>query len=1396
MYVRASPALCRTLFIIIVLFGFLICNLAPDWTRALAATSSLPPVAPIIYDDEFNGPTLNPRWSWLNEDPTHWSLTASPGNLRIVGKTGDMWMQCNNPTNLLLQPSPADNFEMQAKLVINPTTNYQQGGLIVFADQDNYLKLDVVWTTYHNGLVVEHLMEQQGVVLNSFNWPWVKINSGTNAFLKISKIGSTYYGFYSSDGQNWTTVGSFAAPNLSNAKFGIYAIASFSQPASCSGSVPDITVDFDYFHVLCTVCYSIAGRILDDLHNPISGVAVSAGLSNGTTTNASGYYTLTGLITGTYTLTPTKSGYAFSPSSRTVSVPPNATGQNFTAVPTCPTLTISANPSAGGTVATSVARNCNGGTGYTAGITVVLTATAASGYRFTGWSGDASGTSKVVNVVMNGDKSVTANFAPIQSSQKPVVVLVHGWHGFSGLVSPVTCGQMMVKFNDNPTTTNDFGMFAPQLVADGFDVYIAHLDTSRSRTPIIEKNAECLKNQLASLHTQGIQQVVLIAHSMGGLVSRAYIEYPVPHYYAHDVSRLITLGTPHVGTSAAIVECSNNGNDDAACQFATTGIDYFNQSYSRRDPDVIYNFIGGDLTPGIVGALLFSTDGLNDGVVGVESSLGRRYRFILPPAVEVGGSNVARYVVGASHSRTTDPLWWPSYFNKNYFDQASATDSYQCVRQLLGIPGGNCPVSSTVFAASQSQTSSFVSKTPPLSGHLSTGQAVTRSIPIDTNGRSQFNLTWLTGTMGFSLTNPLGIIIDPTYAATHATEVTYTANTTDTTLQLFAAYTFSTTVPGVYTLTITVGNVGASGTDYTTSAFVDSPRTLTATTNGTLYAVDSMAIVTASLQNAGVGLTGATLHAQWYRAGVVTDTVILAEQNGGIYTGVYTIPNAPGYLGLSVIAEGNEGGVAYARQVDSLLAIAPQTVQLTGRYADSAVDDDGNGKYDRLNLGIIVTSTQAGSYLLSGDLMGAGNILVAHGVISTSLSMGVVTATLPFNGDQIRRSGLNGSYILSNLTIADQQNGGVPAVWQATNVYTTAAYTATNFAATCFVLTTQVTLSGTVSANPAPNCNAALQYTSGSVVTLTATANAGYVFANWSGDASGSANPLTVTVNADLSLTANFARPAPTNVTPSGPTTGLISRPYTFTATINPITATQPITYVWQAIGQPAITNTDGLSSTVVFTWITPGMQTITVTATNAAGTVTGTQVITIIAPPTSVTITGATTAVVNTVYTFTATVSPVTATQPITYVWQATGQPPVTSADGLSNTVAFIWIAPGTQAITVTATNAGGTVAGTHVISIYTPAQASFSASPLSGVAPMTVVFTNTSSGDFTASLWDFGDNATSTLTNPTHTYTTAGAYTVTLTISGPGGSATETKAAYIAVREEYRLYLPAVLK
>ena len=93
-------------------------------------------------------------------------------------------------------------------------------------------------------------------------------------------------------------------------------------------------------------------------------------------------------------------------------------------------------------------------------------------------------------------------------------------------------------------------------------------------------------------------------------------------------------------------------------------------------------------------------------------------------------------------------------------------------------------------------------------------------------------------------------------------------------------------------------------------------------------------------------------------------------------------------------------------------------------------------------------------------------------------------------------------------------------------------------------------------------------------------------------------------------------------------------------------------------------------------------------------------------------------------------------------------------------------------------------------------PVWADFTATPTSGRAPLEVAFTNTSCGGYTESLWDFGDGLTSTLESPSHTYTRPGLRTVSLTVSRPGSSDTETKSALIKIGADFQVYLPVVLK
>jgi PKD repeat protein len=86
--------------------------------------------------------------------------------------------------------------------------------------------------------------------------------------------------------------------------------------------------------------------------------------------------------------------------------------------------------------------------------------------------------------------------------------------------------------------------------------------------------------------------------------------------------------------------------------------------------------------------------------------------------------------------------------------------------------------------------------------------------------------------------------------------------------------------------------------------------------------------------------------------------------------------------------------------------------------------------------------------------------------------------------------------------------------------------------------------------------------------------------------------------------------------------------------------------------------------------------------------------------------------------------------------------------------------------------------------ILIYETPVADFSGAPLQGSSPLTVLFTDLSTGSPTAWNWNFGDGtANATLQNPGHVYASSGTYTVTLTASNEYGSSTGQKTGYITV-------------
>ncbi|MDR2855334.1 MAG: PKD domain-containing protein, partial [Methanomicrobiales archaeon] len=180
------------------------------------------------------------------------------------------------------------------------------------------------------------------------------------------------------------------------------------------------------------------------------------------------------------------------------------------------------------------------------------------------------------------------------------------------------------------------------------------------------------------------------------------------------------------------------------------------------------------------------------------------------------------------------------------------------------------------------------------------------------------------------------------------------------------------------------------------------------------------------------------------------------------------------------------------------------------------------------------------------------------------------------------------------------------------------------------------------------------------------------------------------------------------------------------------------------------------------YTYTAPGTYTVTLTVTNSAGTDTAIQKEFVFVSP----------AVLAPIADFSANprlgVAPLTVkfadlslNQPTSWSWEF-GDGGVSTEQHPS----YTYTAPGTYMVSLTVTNSAGIDTAmkpefvTVSPSVIKPI-ADFKGVPQSGVAPLTVLFTDLSLNEPTSWLWNFGDDSTSTEQNPSYTYTAPGTYT-----------------------------------
>ena len=280
----------------------------------------------------------------------------------------------------------------------------------------------------------------------------------------------------------------------------------------------------------------------------------------------------------------------------------------------------------------------------------------------------------------------------------------------------------------------------------------------------------------------------------------------------------------------------------------------------------------------------------------------------------------------------------------------------------------------------------------------------------------------------------------------------------------------------------------------------------------------------------------------------------------------------------------------------------------------------------------------------------------------------------------------------------------------------------------------------------------------------------------------------------------------PCTSTPSAPVAGFTANTTTGTAPVT-ITFTDqstntPTSWLWNFGDPTSGSNNTSTLQNPTHTYSTAGTYTVTLTATNATGSNTNTKTgyITISAPYVpKPPVANFTTNVTFGTSPLTVTFTDTSTNTPTSWLWDF-GNP----TSGSSNTSTLqnpshTYTTAGTYTVKLTATNADGsnTVTKTSLITVSapyipTPPVANFTTNITSGTSPLTITFTDTSTNTPTSWSWDFGDpssgaNNTSTSKNPSHTYTTAGTYTVKLTATNADGSDTITKTNLITVSAPY---------
>ncbi len=317
---------------------------------------------------------------------------------------------------------------------------------------------------------------------------------------------------------------------------------------------------------------------------------------------------------------------------------------------------------------------------------------------------------------------------------------------------------------------------------------------------------------------------------------------------------------------------------------------------------------------------------------------------------------------------------------------------------------------------------------------------------------------------------------------------------------------------GTYGVTLTASNAYGSDTE-TKTAYIDVVEKVYCTSSSTDYSYEYIAGVTVGDLNNTSGGSGYT-DFTYLAAGLVQDTPVSVSLTPGFASSSYTEywKIWIDYNGDSDFADAGEevfsgsgsATVTGSFTVPTSTIIGDTRMRVSMQY-NAAPPYCGSFTYGEVEDYTVTINTTGLVHDLTVNTVGNGSVTLNPTGGSYPYGTVVTLTAVPDSGWQFDgwSGALSGTVNPATITMDDDK---------------TVTATFSEIVVTQYTLTTSTVGSGSISLNPTGGT-----YPEGTVVTVTAAADSGWQFDNWSGALSGSVNPTTITMDGNKSVTANFS---------------------------------------------------------------------------------------------------------------------------------------------------------------------------------------------------------------------------------------------------------------------------------